>query len=618
MKDRLEVLALPVSTQSNAIALHAHLSAHQLIFRKINVPLSSWSSFGGMIELSEKLDCHIALIEDIVNKIRTSIVNLKEEGEEYNKTDSSRIMGNTLSDSENKGNSTRMHLGNNKVTLRNTSSINPKRNATGTSKRTSQQIIDKERSKEIKKIEKDPTYRPSTNEGKINIAQGSKFLRRDCLYTFMQDFEWPSKYSELGLADLVRSFTDDLVLLKRNYEIRNEEFEKKKNNMLCVERLRNGNLQEKALKHILNQYNYKSDEHSYRKNGQTDKKEDPGIVTQLEILSVADTEVCKPKRSNHMENEQSNKSHSTEINSGTLNNSKRLETVNSSKNNEINAQLGENESMKDIEDVGAEKQPHQRDTVPGLKDIAHQKVMNLRNSGSTPVITSEKDSLGIEDNSNPPSKQDSVAIHLENGLEVADPDVQEIIGHSGVNNEQLKYDINIREDFVEDEFLTDVFIVRRSDRVRETASPSNTQKERDGILLRIETVCSVGMFELVHFLGLKGKTEEIKEICKDRDWILKEQIDEDFMGEDTFRLYKKNFYTFLSTYMLESMLLLACLKLTKIYADSVLKYGLPVSYVFFLVVVDERKWKKAIEKFEFMRKIEWKDVPRERLKELGI
>lgn len=546
MKERIEVLSLPVTTETNAIELHTHLSAHRLVFKKIHIPLSSWSSFGGMIELSEKLDCHIAMIEDIVSKIRGSIHSIREEGDEYSKTDSSHIMrhtSNIYEGEEYNGNHSNSSKGNTSNTTKGNTSNDLKGNTSNDSKvKTSMGNNSKVDSSTQSARNSDPkNVQPN---GRIN----KNTLRKDCLHIYMQDFEWPLKYSDLPLLELVHGFTDDLTVLKRNYERRNEEFQKKKMYMQCVERLRNGNIKERALMHILKQYNYRIDEHSHRKREQTNI-EQPGMVTQSEsqpgmVTQLGDLSVTHVVRSNE---------------------------VDILKNDTINGVIPKNDTRKNNRWGNDTPEAH----------VSKNDIPKHKNAG-VPLV----------DSNHPPTRDPNGS----NPREVPPRVTEKCASRPSEDN---------RED---DEFLIDVFIVKRLD---QPYLPLDN-------LLRIGTVCSEGVFELVHFLGLKGKQEEIKHLCDEKGWTLKEQIDEEFMAEDAFKLYKKNFYTFLSTYMLESMQLLACVKLTKLYTDSVLKYGLPVSYVFFLVVLDERAWRRAVEKFEFMRKIEWRDVPRERFRDVGI
>lgn len=148
------------------------------------------------------------------------------------------------------------------------------------------------------------------------------------------------------------------------------------------------------------------------------------------------------------------------------------------------------------------------------------------------------------------------------------------------------------------EFLEDFFIVKNK----------KDEKNVDN-LIQVNIIKEEDEMELVHYLGLVGKKEEIEKQIKEKNWILKDldvqKIDYKEY-HNTFTIYEKNFYTFIDTYLLETIGLFFCIKLTKLYVDSVLRYGLPASYVFLGFEeknddVFHKKWMKAIKNFDFGR-----------------
>ncbi|KRH94969.1 Vacuolar H+-ATPase V1 sector, subunit C [Pseudoloma neurophilia] len=153
----------------------------------------------------------------------------------------------------------------------------------------------------------------------------------------------------------------------------------------------------------------------------------------------------------------------------------------------------------------------------------------------------------------------------------------------------------------ESSFLFDLFVVKK------IADEKNNEN-----LLKVAQVCKEGTTELVHFIGLVKRKEEIVSFCKEHDWNIKKY--QKYKQSDQFDIYEKNFLNFLNIYFLENINLFIIIKLTKLYIDSILKYGLPVNYIFFLVdIKSEKKFKKLLEKFQFKETFEWKNMPKEEI-----
>lgn len=126
-------------------------------------------------------------------------------------------------------------------------------------------------------------------------------------------------------------------------------------------------------------------------------------------------------------------------------------------------------------------------------------------------------------------------------------------------------------------------------------------------LVYVKDIAGDSEHRLVQFLGIKSKREETEKRLAEMNCLLKHHVDNDHdvdqMAID-FTVMEKGYFTFIDTYLLESFDLLLCVKLTKLYVDSVLQYGLPNSYIFLgskeksmdRVV---RKWAKALKHFDF-------------------
>ncbi|ELQ75614.1 Vacuolar H+-ATPase V1 sector, subunit C [Trachipleistophora hominis] len=116
---------------------------------------------------------------------------------------------------------------------------------------------------------------------------------------------------------------------------------------------------------------------------------------------------------------------------------------------------------------------------------------------------------------------------------------------------------------------------------------------------------------LVQCLGLRSKREHIEKQLAAKKYIVKrfESTNEDVdrIAID-FSVVEKGYFTFIDTYLLETFDLLLCVKLTKLYVDSVLQYGLPNSYIF-LGSKDKsmdnvvRRWIKALKNFDFGNRV---------------
>lgn len=130
-------------------------------------------------------------------------------------------------------------------------------------------------------------------------------------------------------------------------------------------------------------------------------------------------------------------------------------------------------------------------------------------------------------------------------------------------------------------------------------------------LIYVKEVAGDEEQHLVQFLGLRSKREQIEKQLVERKYTVKhfEHFDEDVdrIAID-FSVVEKGYFTFIDTYLLESFDLLLCVKLTKLYVDSVLQYGLPNSYIF-LGLKDKsmdgvvKKWIKALKNFDFGNRV---------------
>lgn len=239
------------------------------------------------------------------------------------------------------------------------------------------------------------------------------------------------------------------------------------------------------------------------------------------------------------------------------------------------------------------------DSIINLK-ISFDEVRSVVHYKNDSFLGSGDGSFDSSNNENNIDIQDA-DIQDENNIDIQDDADIDIKDENNIDNNNIKE----KEGF---EFLMDFFIVK----------PINEKLDFQ-YLLPVKKVVEEENLEMIHFLGIRKKEEEIRKYILSKNYILKDndrkyENKNEKENKNNFNEYTKNYETFLDTYMLNCLELIICMKLTKLYTDSVLSYGLPTKYIFYLVEMkNEKNWEKIIGRFEFGKKIDWNNIPREKV-----
>lgn len=112
---------------------------------------------------------------------------------------------------------------------------------------------------------------------------------------------------------------------------------------------------------------------------------------------------------------------------------------------------------------------------------------------------------------------------------------------------------------------------------------------------------------LLQFISIRSKKDEIEKAVKNKGYEIKEFENVEENNERIaidFSVIEKSYFTFIDTYLLETYDLMLSVKLTKLYVDSVLQYGLPNAYIFMAYAEKTqesfvKKWRSVLKTIDY-------------------